>query len=838
MRGCLVNKKTVYIDVTNLYLTRSITGIQRVVRSLLPFFLDDDSLIVKVLFFDKTRNKFAVFNNSDMLHFATSLQHTVINPDYEIDVSDIKKDDIFFDVDSVWNVHAKRSWLYPQLKKNGVIIYAYVYDLIPFVKPAQIHPNTLRNFLMFMAAVFTYADQIFTDSRSTERDLVAAMDEAGVNRYIPIVVTRLGSDFNLKTKNEDSTVPAAILKKKYILFVGTLEPRKHQALLLNSFIELMQSDDTVHLVYVGKKGWLNDAFINTLTSHPAYNKRIHWLQNADDYAVESLYKNSYLTVYISNYEGYGLPIAEALKYNKPIICSNNSSMYEVGTDFADYIQYNTVDELTAQLKLYLEDSKFYKSKIRKIKKYFQPITWQDVYRVMRPSFVIQNNSLKEINTPKKLQHVCISIRPDDFQRCVERTDKYVDFVKEYIVVTKPELIKQYQAIHSKHTIIVIDERQLLKDKYTAFTHAPHQMKNWFLRSSLPNAKNIDEEFIMLDDDNLPLEKITIDHFVHKGRYRAYYYNDLHDFKYSRTNYDQGQHDTAEVLYSLNLEMLSYSSHMPQIINKSILREVIDIFNEVGKQKNLDEWSTYFNYATMQHPHIFEKRPYQTLNWPAHPNDWTTSYKPRHYTYENYYDHIYDESGVFAELTLSSHKKDKLHLKELQYVSHQKTQKMMSQAKDLCRIYSAVHGRMVFTGINGDKVVLNNIPYVFAGVPDVVQWLDVAFKIIRPKKKGEYELILQNSAGATKECELVESNSYGARGLREGIVKAPLHIAETGAKDLNFAVRWSFGDQQEELQPLAHRYDSVVIVAKQDQSFDEALNDINDDEIQNLSIIKS
>lgn len=68
-----------------------------------------------------------------------------------------------------------------------------------------------------------------------------------------------------------------------------------------------------------------------------------------------------------------------------------------------------------------------------------------------------------------------------------------------------------------------------------------------------------------------------------------------------------------MLSTKNYELLSYSSHAPQIINKTIFKETVSEFFETGLRKPIDEWSTYFNYAVSLYPYAFHKTPYETLN---------------------------------------------------------------------------------------------------------------------------------------------------------------------------------------------------------------------------------
>ena len=89
---------------------------------------------------------------------------------------------------------------------------------------------------------------------------------------------------------------------------------------------------------------------------------------------------------------------------------------------------------------------------------------------------------------------------------------------------------------------------------------------------------LDDEFIMLDDDNRPIKEIDLSYFITvEGRYNAYYYYDLLNWHHRETAYDEGQHQLKKILSDKNYELLSYSCHAPQIINKALFSAAVEEF---------------------------------------------------------------------------------------------------------------------------------------------------------------------------------------------------------------------------------------------------------------------
>ncbi|GEM_PF-796975 len=812
-------QQTVYIDVTTLYKGRGLTGIQRVVRSLLPYFMDNtEGYDAKAIFYDDTRGKYAVFANHDMKELASSLHYEALNPTHEIEITQIKDGDIFFDIDLVWSSKPDRRELYAMLKSNNAKVYTYIYDLTPIYQKELTHPQTQKDFPKFLEAVYEYADMVMTDSRSSEKDFLQYKMERGVDRHISTLVTGLGSDFALKSKNDKYPKRLRkILWSKYILFVGTLEPRKDQELLFDTFKKIHKHDKKLKLVFVGRQGWSNERFITKLTQDELFNRNVFWLKDVDDYDLEKLYKKSFLNVYLSKHEGYGLPVAEALKYNRPIITSRNSSMYEVGLDFADYVQFGSENELESMIRLYSNKS-FYKNKVNKIKRYYGTIQWGTVYKTIHKAIVHDLNK-PTLGTEKNLQHVVISIRPDDFERCIRQTDRYSSMVKEYVVITQKKLMPIYKNIKSKHKIIVVDEQKLLGKEFDVFVKAPHQKKNWMLRAAVPRLKLLDEQYIMLDDDNLPIRRVGIEHYIENGRYKAYFYNDLLSQKRIDTSYDIGQQQTTELLQRNHLELLSYSSHCPQVINKTLFSEMLDKLQSQIGDKQVDEWSMYFNYVATNYPTMVQKNLYETLNWPAHPNDWQFNYVPSKYTYENYYSHIYEDTdNFFYGLKLSSPLSEKLAIKKEQHTPHLVTKKLRKAAFEYCRELNMVHGDISFKGDDGDTVKLFGVPYIFAAQPHMMHRIEINFKILKPTHGAEYQILVQNSAGLNKSEHLKVQTDYAVNGLREGWIELPIHCGTTGIKDINFVVQKNGKD----MRTASGRYDSVSIGCEEDVSFEKTV----------------
>jgi glycosyltransferase involved in cell wall biosynthesis len=143
-------------------------------------------------------------------------------------------------------------------------------------------------------------------------------------------------------KNQDQ------LKHEYILSVSSFNPRKNLDSLIEAFLNLNLPD--VHLYLVGN---FSDNFSHVSMVN---DNRVHFLENIDDEKLVDLYKNASLFVYPSHYEGFGIPILEAMHYNLKICASDISCFKELFCDSIFYFNQNSVDDISKVIQAALNSS--------------------------------------------------------------------------------------------------------------------------------------------------------------------------------------------------------------------------------------------------------------------------------------------------------------------------------------------------------------------------------------------------------------------------------------------------------------------------------------------------
>jgi glycosyltransferase involved in cell wall biosynthesis len=365
------------MDISQLERSRANTGIQRVVKEFLQRAVNDDSSATyKILAYNKKIKKMQQFSNEEVKLFCDDVSNYKFKSRKTINIETLKPQNIsiFFDIDSAWNAPYKREKLYPILKRNGFYIFNFIHDLIPVLLSKYVQEVTIKNYKPFIETVYRYSDVVLFNSTASKNDFLSYKKRFNIQRDITTKVIGLGCDFlSTKIVVEDELLKS-VLSKKYILFVGTIEPRKNHEEVLEAYDRLSHKYSDLNLVFIGMKGWKNDEFIQRIENHHLKDERFFWFNNIDDDTLYHFYENAFIVTYLSKYEGYGLPIVEALQHGNVTITSNNSSMPEVGRDYADYVDDGNLDQLVGIIKSYLDDDKKHQSKRDYIKS-FKPMSW-------------------------------------------------------------------------------------------------------------------------------------------------------------------------------------------------------------------------------------------------------------------------------------------------------------------------------------------------------------------------------------------------------------------------------------------------------------------------------
>jgi glycosyltransferase involved in cell wall biosynthesis len=257
-------------------------------------------------------------------------------------------------------------------KKSAISILDLSYVHFPeLFKSADL--NQLTKWTRYSAGK---SAKIFTISQASKDDIIK---EYGIPGY-RIAVTYPGVKEKAESRKQITSMDEFKnkygIKKDYILFVGTLQPRKNIARLIEAFSKIKTD---IELVIVGKKGWLYEEILAAPKKYGVENK-VKFLDSVSNEELPYFYQNAVSFVLPSLYEGFGLPVLEAMKYGCPVVISNISSLPEVGGDAVLYVDPQSVDDIKNKLELIINDEKLRKELIEKGYKQVKKFSWEKTAR--------------------------------------------------------------------------------------------------------------------------------------------------------------------------------------------------------------------------------------------------------------------------------------------------------------------------------------------------------------------------------------------------------------------------------------------------------------------------
>jgi len=243
---------------------------------------------------------------------------------------------------------------------------AFIHDLTTILYPEY---HLFKNKFLYkhrFANIKKYADVVLTNSEHTKEDIVRHL---GIPEGM-IEVTPFGVDERFKP-TEGSPI-----KRPYICYLGTIEPRKNLTNLFKAFKKLKHNEAIPHkLVLIGKDGWFYEQIYKEMHELGLQNDVVK-LGFVPDEDLPAILSEAELFVYPSFYEGFGLPVLEAMACGTPVITSNVSSLPEVGGDAVKYCNPNSVEDLAAKMFEFIkspeEREKYSKLGIERAKNF----TWE------------------------------------------------------------------------------------------------------------------------------------------------------------------------------------------------------------------------------------------------------------------------------------------------------------------------------------------------------------------------------------------------------------------------------------------------------------------------------
>jgi glycosyltransferase involved in cell wall biosynthesis len=246
--------------------------------------------------------------------------------------------------------HATEHLLMPL---RGVPTVLTVHDLIFRRYPAHHKPLNRKYLNATMPLYCRRATRIIAVSEQTKRDVVEAYGVAP--EKITVIYEAAAPGFKPQTgENVGRAKQRYGLPERYLLSVGTIEPRKNLGRVLTAFERLRGEGLVEAFVIVGKRGWLYDGFFAQLEQSPAKEAVIFpgWVEDGD---LPAIYAGAAAVAFPSEFEGFGLPALEGMACGAPVVCSNTSSLPEIAGDAALLVDPTSADEIADGLRRVLRE---------------------------------------------------------------------------------------------------------------------------------------------------------------------------------------------------------------------------------------------------------------------------------------------------------------------------------------------------------------------------------------------------------------------------------------------------------------------------------------------------
>ena len=249
----------------------------------------------------------------------------------------------------------------PVRAKGACNVYT-IHDLVPLRLPFTTLDNKRQTYRM-LRKIGAEADHIVTVSEHSKRDIVELLgvDEKRVtNTYEAIEFPREFVERPDEVVAEQLRGSFGLLPQNYLLFYGALEPKKNVQRLIDAF---MLSAVDIPLVITGAVGWGNKAEAKWLKdmreeerARPHESRRIHHFEYVSVPMLVTLIRGARAVLFPSLYEGFGLPVLEAMRLGTPVVTSRTSSLPEIAGDAALYVNPYETDDIARAIKTIAADA--------------------------------------------------------------------------------------------------------------------------------------------------------------------------------------------------------------------------------------------------------------------------------------------------------------------------------------------------------------------------------------------------------------------------------------------------------------------------------------------------
>ena len=225
--------------------------------------------------------------------------------------------------------------------RNPVPFVVTVHDLSVLRMP-HFHPALRVATLPLMLNAIARARAVIVPSNSVRHELMRGLR---VSARRVVAIEHAAADLVVDPATAGATLDRfGLTPERYLLSVGTIEPRKNVVRLVDAFEKLADADSELQLVLVGTPGWRRSAIERRITESPQAHRIVvtGYLPMAE---IGALTEGAAAFCYVSLYEGYGMPVVEAMAHGAPVVTSNRSAMPQAAGGAAVLVDPFDVDDI-------------------------------------------------------------------------------------------------------------------------------------------------------------------------------------------------------------------------------------------------------------------------------------------------------------------------------------------------------------------------------------------------------------------------------------------------------------------------------------------------------------
>lgn len=286
-------------------------------------------------------------------------------------VADLKRDGITL-------YHGLSGELPVGIRRSGIRTVVTIHDLIFMRHPEYYNPIDVAIYRWKFRRACREADRIVAISECTRRD-VAELGHFPLDR-IDVVYQSIDHRFRRHVTDGERAEVARryALPHRYILFVGTIEERKNAGLVIEA---LPHIDPDVHFVMVGRQTAYTRRILRR-ASVLGVSDRVHTVSGVPDADMGAIYRSAEVFAYPSRYEGFGLPIVEAIQCGLPVVAATGSCLEEAGGDACFYVGPDDVQAMTDTLSRLLASPSLRRESVERSRNYIRRFENGDIARQM------------------------------------------------------------------------------------------------------------------------------------------------------------------------------------------------------------------------------------------------------------------------------------------------------------------------------------------------------------------------------------------------------------------------------------------------------------------------